>query len=256
MTGPARARPDLPGQLAAITGARGAWLTGAVGGLRRLSFVAGAFLVGSLAAGVADAFSDIDLIVVVDDTTPAAVFADPVAGLGLGGRLLYVRPKPRNSPAGGAYRAVCLDLGGLPLLTDLYLWPAATGAVPAGAQVLLERTLLARSDLAFMALLEHHRTTDTTGADPAAAETTLMLIQLAAKYHARADTSRLAAIADQLGLPPDADALLLRQTLHQRGTAAIEPELQDAVAAVGELLTLADEHRQTLADDRAGGEAG
>jgi hypothetical protein len=83
-----------------------------------------------------------------------------------------------------------------------------------------------------------------------------MLIQLAAKYHARADTSRLAAIARQLGLPPDTDALLLRQTLHQRGATAIKPELQDAVTAVGELLTLADEHRHTLADHRAGGEAG
>ena len=256
MTGPARARPDLPGQLAALVGARGAWLTDAVGRLRRLSFVAGALLVGSLAARVADAFSDIDLIVTVDDTTPAPLFTDPVDGLGLPGPVLYVRPKPRNSPAGGAYQAVCLELGGLPVLADLYLWPAATAAVPVGAQVLLERTALARSDLTFMPLLDRHRTTDTTGADPEAAETTLMLIQLAAKYHARADTTRLAAIADQLGLPPDTDALLLRQTLHQRIAPVGNRQLQKAITAIDELLTLADEHRRTPADGPTGGEAG
>ena len=256
MTGLNRDRPSGPDRLNALTSARGAWLTGTIGRLQRLPFVAGAYLVGSLAARVADAFSDIDLIVAVDDTTPTPLFTDPVDGLGLPGPVLYVRPKPRNSPAGGAYQAGCLELGGLPVLADLYLWPAAIAAIPAGAQVLFERTALARSDLTFMPLLDRHRTTDTTGADPEAAETTLMLIQLAAKYHARADTTRLAAFADQLGLPSDTDALLLRQTLHQRIAPGGNRQLQEAITAIDELLALADEHRRTPADGSTGGGAG
>lgn len=256
MTGSIRGYLGGPDRLTALTRSRDAWLTGAIGELRRLPFVTGAFLVGSLAAGLADPSSDIDLIVVVDDSTPVPIFTDPAAGLGLGGTVLYVRPKARNSPAGGAYRALCLELGGLPMLADVYLWPAATAAVPTGAKVLLEKTALARNDLAFMPLLDRYRTADTTGADPQATASIMMLISLAAKYHARADTSRLAAIASQLGLPPSPDALLLRQTLHQRIDPGGNPQLENTITAIGELLTLADEHRRALGGVRTEGETG
>lgn len=240
--------------LAAVADVRSSWLAAATSVLAANPLVASVWLVGSLGRNEGDGFSDVDLIVAVDQPVPDSFQTSPFAGLGLPGTVLFERPKPRNAPADGAYRALCLDLGGLPVLTDLYLWPAATAAVPAGAQVLLERTVLTRSDLAFMPLLDRHRTPDPTGADPTAAETTLMLIQLAAKYHARADTARLAGIAGQLGLPPDPDVLLLRQTLHQRGAPGRDQPLQDAFAAVGELLTLADEHGRPLTGDRADGE--
>jgi len=81
--------------------ARQRWLEQTTGMLSGLPYVAGVWLVGSLGRGDGDAFSDVDLVVAVDATVPAEVVADPAAGLRLPGHQLYVRPKPRNAPAGG-----------------------------------------------------------------------------------------------------------------------------------------------------------
>jgi hypothetical protein len=227
--------------LGALVAGRSAWLAATATRLHHLPFVTGAWLVGSLGRSTADAYSDIDLVVAVDPaTSPPALLADPVAGLDLPGRLLFTRPKPRNAPTGGTFASVCVELAGLPVLVDLYLWPSTTAAVPAGAQVLDSRAGTARSDLDFMALLDRHRTTDTTGADPHAPATTLMLVQLAAKYLARADRTRLSRIAGQLRLADPVDAPALHQVLDERVDLDAQPGLRPAVDAARRLLALAE----------------
>jgi len=111
-------------RLEALTEARRHWINKASEAVQRHEFVDAVWLVGSLGSGTADAYSDVDLVVAVDETRPAEVFADPVACFGLPGRVLYTRPKPRNAPAGGGYLAVCVQLAGLPVLIDLYVWPS------------------------------------------------------------------------------------------------------------------------------------
>jgi hypothetical protein len=175
--------------MAAVAREREMWLAAVTELLTRHTFVAGGVAAGSLGQGPGDGYSDVDLVVEVDATTPSAVLADPVAVLPVPGTVLYTRPKPRNAPAGGAYLAICVELAGLPVLVDLYLWPAATAAVPAGGRVLYARTELPRSGLGFMARLDRHRSADTTGADPGH-PAVLLLVQLAAKYHARGDDRR------------------------------------------------------------------
>ena len=73
---------------------------------------------GSVAHGVADAFSDVDLIVAVAEPVPVPVpddlIEDPFAGLELPGAVLYRRPKPRE-------RARC---GWLPCSVSRLGWPA------------------------------------------------------------------------------------------------------------------------------------
>ena len=244
MTGRTRAgmpeHPVAADPLGAVVQARSEWLATAVTRLHHLPYVAGAWLVGSLGRLTADAYSDIDLVVAVDPAaTPAAVFVDPVAGVELPGVVLFTRPKPRNSPAGGAYLAVCVELAGLPVLVDLYLWPVATAAVPDGAEILDARAGTARSDLDFMALLDQHRTTDTTGADPHAPATTLLLVQLAAKYLARRDRVRLAGIARRLGLGGAVDTSALHTAVRERIDLGRYPALRPAVTAAQRLLTLA-----------------
>jgi hypothetical protein len=207
--------------------------------LRDVPYGAGLWLVGSLGRGDGDAFSDVDLVVAVDATVLAEVIADPAAGLGLPGRQLYVRPKPRNAPAGGGYVAVGMELAGLPLLVDVFVWPAASAAVPAGARVLFERRRMPRSELDFIPLLDAHRTRDQRGSDPLAAGTVLMLVQLAAKYLARGNPSRLSGICAQLGIPADTcDMATLRAVIADR--IPTSPATQPAVDAVHRLLEHAD----------------
>ncbi|WP_433294411.1 GDSL-type esterase/lipase family protein [Actinoplanes sp. CA-030573] len=234
--------------------ARQQWLEQMIARLRGLPYVAGVWLVGSLGRGDGDAFSDVDLVVAVDATVlPGEVIADPAAGLGLPGRQLYVRPKPRNAPAGGGYVAVGMEVAGLPLLVDVFVWPAASAAVPAGARALFERRRMPRSELDFIPLLDAHRTPDQQGSDPLAAGTVLMLVQLAAKYLARGNASRLAGICAQLGIPGDTcDVATLRKVLAER--IPLSPVTQPAVDAVHRLLEHADlvRHR-ALADESDGG---
>jgi hypothetical protein len=156
------------------------------------------------------------------------------------GTVLYTRPKPRNAPAGGAYLAICVELAGLPVLVDLYLWPAITAAVPAGGRVLHARTELPRSELGFLALLDRHRSTDTTGADPGHPASVLLLVQLAAKYRVRGDDDRRHGIHQQLHIPPDPGPAALRDVLGQRIDLARWPAFRDAVAAAHRLLDLID----------------
>jgi hypothetical protein len=241
-----------PGLLGQFITARTDWLNTVIGGLTRQPFVVGAWLVGSMWRGEADAFSDVDLVVAVDDTAPHEVITDPVAELGLPGVLLYRRPKPRNAPAAGGYLAIGVELAGLPLLVDVFVWPAATAAVPAGARVLVERGGLPRSNLSFVPLLDAHRTSDTCGSDPQDPGTVLMLVQLAAKYLVRGNAPKLDGICQQLVIRTDGcDTALLRQVLDQRIDTAAQPQTGDAVRAVHRLLDVVD---QSIAGAMADGQ--
>ncbi len=98
---PAAAR-DL---LTAYASGRDEWLTRTVPTLEAQSV----WLVGSLATGTGDDWSDLDLIVV--EGAPA-----------LDGSLLTI-DVPANGPAGGGYLGAMYDVAGLPLWVDWYLWP-------------------------------------------------------------------------------------------------------------------------------------
>jgi protein-L-isoaspartate(D-aspartate) O-methyltransferase len=230
-------RPDPAWVLTAVVAARDAWVAEATAVLHADPRVAGAVLVGSLARGDCDAFSDVDLIVAVDSPIPQMLLIDPFAALGLPGVALYRRPKPRNAPAGGGYLAVAVELAGLPVLIDVYLWPATTAAVPAGGRVLTERTRLPRTGLGLLDLLATCPPEDASGSDPDDPATLLLLVQLAAKYHARGDRLRRAAICHQLHISDITDASELRRLLDTR-LAAMRPPPGRALAAVRRLLDL------------------
>jgi hypothetical protein len=237
-------RPSAANILAAVEQARGRWLTEATSRLQAHAVVAGVWLVGSLGRGDGDGYSDIDLIVAVDPPIPAVLLADPVGGLHLPGPVLYTRPKPRNAPAGGTYLAVCIEMAGPPVLVDLYVWPTATAAVPAGGAVLYQRGEGRRSPLELLALLAEHPADDPAGADPDDPASQLFLIQLVAKYHARGDQPRRAAIYRQLKMRDQDTTVVLRQLLENQ---APHPGLGRAVAAVRRLLDLADARASTRA---------
>jgi hypothetical protein len=236
-------RTAAAGALARLAAARTVWLNEAIDVIATHRFVDAAWVEGSLGRGDADALSDIDLVVAVGGAVPPAVFADPVSGLGLPGRLLYTRDKPKNAPAGGAFRSVCLTLAALPVLVDLYLWPAVTATMSATARLLYQRgdDRPPRSDLDFLLLLSQYPNGDTRGSDPGQPETALMLVQLAAKHLARGDHERHAAVLRQLQVrPAGTDTAILRGILADRVDANAHPHLRAAVAAAHRLIDVAE----------------
>lgn len=233
----------LDGQLRLVVAARDGWLSAVTDVLAAHHWVAAVWLVGSLGRGQGDAFSDIDLVVAVDDDMPPDLFTDLVAGLGLPGVVLYRRPKPRNSPRDGGYLAVGIEMAQLPVLVDVFVWPATTAVVSRGARVVYERDRLPRSEFGFVELLDAVRCTDTRGSDPQAPATVLMLTQLAAKYLARGDHERLAGIGKQLGLPATSQkAGALRAVIDERIDLTADPHVTAAVAAVHRLLDVAERY--------------
>jgi hypothetical protein len=224
-----------------LANGRDAWLAGTVAALQEHVQVRAAWLVGSLGAGRGDAFSDIDLIGVPDEQFLSDATADPVRALRLPGRVLFQWNKPRDAPAGGAYRGVCVDVAGLPLWVDCYVWPASTAAVPIGGAVLVQRPdwPVPGSLLEFTPLLDRHRTVDSTGAGPADPRSTVFAVLLAAKYLARGDPARADAILGQPGpsgpgMGPTSETLM---TMLDR--LSVGPGLRPAIAAVRGLVDLA-----------------
>jgi hypothetical protein len=242
---------NVASRLHGLADDRAAWLKSATNMLTEHPWISGAWVVGSLGRDDGDAFSDVDLVVAVAESAPGIVFQDPVAGLGLPGEVLFVRPKPSNAPTGGAYLAVGIDLHGLPLLVDVFIWPDATAQVSRDSTVLFTRRPLRHSQLDFIPLLDLFPADDRRGSDPNAAGTVLMWVMLAAKYWTRGNQAKLAGICGQLGIPAEhCDARLLEQVLDQRIPAG--PATGRAVAAVRHLVTLADHHHAAA---RPGGAA-
>jgi hypothetical protein len=236
-------RAAVTGALTRLADARTVWLDEALEVIASHRFVDAVWLEGSLGRGDGDAFSDIDLVVAVGSSVPPAVFAEPVSGLGLPGRLLYSRGKPKNAPAGGAFRTVCFELAALPILVDLYLWPTVTATMSATARLLYRHddARPPRSSLEFLPLISRYPNGDTQGSDPHQPETALMLVQLAAKYLARGDDERHTTVLRQLtGRPAGAGTAVLRELLADRVGATAHPHLRAALAAAHRLIDVAE----------------
>jgi hypothetical protein len=185
-------------------------------------------------------WSDVDVVVAAEPEAVPAIADDTVVALGMPGTVLFRLAVPRNAPAGGAYLGVCLELAGLPLWTDWYVWPTTTAAVPADAVVVVARAgvPLPRSAQRFMPLLDRKRTTATGKADRADPRFRLLAVMLAAKYLARRDADRLAHMLRLLALDP-VDAAHAPVLLHSVLTPVGGAELRPAVTAATALLELA-----------------
>jgi hypothetical protein len=91
--------PPAP-RLASI---RSRWLAAATASLRADPAVLGAALIGSLGAGRADDWSDIDLLIVVDDAS-VDEHAAPGRLAGVPGTLAFASDARHNAPRGARYR--------------------------------------------------------------------------------------------------------------------------------------------------------
>ncbi|GAA0587082.1 nucleotidyltransferase domain-containing protein [Kribbella sandramycini] len=142
------------------------------------------WLVGSLADGTADRWSDIDLLL--------------VAGEPLIGDAVLTLDVPSNGPAGGGYLGAMYVVDDLPLWVDWYLWPAAA-PIPGEARLLAGIGTPGALDLS--ATLDHVG----RGAPGRPADLTtfaLAMLPLAAKNLARGNLSAAGTLAALLGATP------------------------------------------------------
>jgi predicted nucleotidyltransferase len=106
--------------------ARERWLAHALGVLTATEGVAAVELVGSLGRGDGDDWSDVDLLVFVDDDVRSSL--DAV--LPRLGDVALVLDAPHNTRADGHSFGAVFLVDGLPLATDWYVWPRALHGRP------------------------------------------------------------------------------------------------------------------------------
>ncbi|MEV4223266.1 nucleotidyltransferase domain-containing protein [Nonomuraea sp. NPDC049725] len=135
-----------------LAGIRSRWLAAATAGLRDDPAVAGAALVGSLGAGRADDWSDVDLLVVVDDpllddyALPGRLPTGP-------GTMTAAFDARQNGPRGTRAFSAYQIIDGLPLCVDWHIHPSSRAGWPADSTVVLDRRGFDRLPAAFADLL-------------------------------------------------------------------------------------------------------
>jgi predicted nucleotidyltransferase len=131
---------------------RSRWLSAATAALQGDPGVAGAALVGSFGAGRADDWSDIDLLVFVDDAqlddyaAPGRLRSGP-------GTLGAAFDARHNGPRGTRALGLHYVIDGLPLWVDWHIHPISRAGWPADSAVILDRQGFDRLPATFSELL-------------------------------------------------------------------------------------------------------
>jgi hypothetical protein len=118
-----------------------------LGLLRADAAVAGAALVGSLGAGTADEWSDIDLLIVMEDHEVAR-FADRSRKTPWSEAQVLVDGR-HNSPAGATSAGAIHVRSGLPFRADLHVYPLSLARWPADSRVVYEARPVETSVMSF-----------------------------------------------------------------------------------------------------------
>ena len=118
-----------------------------LGLLRADPVIDGVTLIGSLGRGEADNWSDIDLLILMDDQTLAQFADEPAARPWAQADLLS--DGRHNSPAGATSVGTTRIRSGLPFSVDLHVHPAARTRWPADSRIVFERRPIAISALSF-----------------------------------------------------------------------------------------------------------
>jgi hypothetical protein len=236
-------------RLAEHAAARDAWLAATSRQLHGDERVAAVWLVGSLGQDGGDAWSDVDLALIVRDQDLHRLAERRRSEFGRFGEVLVAIDAP-NAPAGGAYLGVAYAIGELPLWVDWYLWPLSTARRPSDARVLIERAELPPpATKPHEALIQHSRATDPHAvqdrfADPV--DFAVAMVPIAAKYIARRqpqEASELLGLLDRdapnaLGVCEQLSAL--RRILQWVERERPSPAVQAAAAVLDLTEQLAD----------------
>ncbi|MFI5691807.1 nucleotidyltransferase domain-containing protein [Kribbella sp. NPDC051586] len=159
------------------------WLSAVIAALQGDAKVAGVALVGSLGAGRADDWSDVDLLVVVEDLDDYAVPGRLPQGPG---RLAFEIDARHNGPRGTRAISAQYVVEDLPLWVDWHLHPVSLANWPSDSSVIFDRRGIAPTPATLSEYLnrgEHEPATPKTDDEHDAMR--LALIPIAAKQVAR-----------------------------------------------------------------------
>lgn len=202
--------------------------------------VEGAALIGSLARGTADNWSDVDLLVLMGDRAIARFAAEP--GASSWARADLLSDGRHNSPAGASSVGATHIRSGLPLQVDLHVHPAGRTCWPSDGRVVFERRPIEPGTVSFDQLnASGPRQIATAKTEDEIRRIHLSYVPIAGKYIGRR-SSRAGQMIRFLGQAPDfSDDDPSAQLLALRGIAAglADPSwtwLSDAVTAYLELV--------------------
>lgn len=204
------------------------WLNATLTALQQDEAVVGGALVGSLGAGRADEWSDVDLLVVVQDSD----LEDRASILPKAAGPAFVIDARHNGPVGTRASSAQYVVDGLPLWVDWHIHPMSRANWPSDSAVLFERHAISRTPAGFTAYLnqgEHEAATPKSSAAEQALR--LALVPIAAKQIARRSPEAAQTIAF-LGGPQVADDDWLGQLAALR-------DLLDELETVGRPESLA-----------------
>jgi len=225
--------PPAP-RLASI---RARWLSAATAALQDDQLVAGAALVGSLGTGRADDWSDIDLLIVVEDAhlndyaTPGRLPNGP-------GRLAFAIDARHNGPRGTRAVSAQYVVDGLPLWIDWHIHPVSLASWPSDSTIIFDQRDISRISATFSEYLnrgQHESATPKSPNDQQAMR--LALVPIAGKQLARRSPETARTI-EFLGGPhaPDGDwkyhLAALRQLLDRFATLGLPDSLSAGHAYV------------------------
>ncbi|WP_214327527.1 nucleotidyltransferase domain-containing protein [Nonomuraea sediminis] len=221
---------------------RSRWLSAVTGNLHDDPVVAGAGLVGSLGTGQADDWSDIDLLVVVDDAcihdyaAPGRLPCGP-------GELAVAFDARHNGPRGTRAVSGQYLIDGLPLWVDWHIHPISQASWAADCAVIFDRRGFGRLSATFSEHLsagDHEQATPKGPTDHRALQ--LALVPIAGKRIARRSPDA-AQMIEFIGGPhaPDASWKDQLATLRQLLGGFTALGLPDSVAAGRAYLDLVEE---------------
>jgi hypothetical protein len=218
---------------------RSGWLSAAVANLRADPAVAGVGLIGSLGAGRADDWSDIDMVIVVDDPLVDRYAAPDLFPADLG-KLAFASDSRHNAPRGARACGAQYIIDGLPLWVDRYAYPLSWAAWPADSAVMFDRHGIDRLALTyaqFQESVEHEQAVPKTHDEVRTWQ--LALIPIAGKDIARR-SPRIAQMIKLVGGPDVADATWEQYlaALRERVDGHDLPAAPDSIAATHAYLDI------------------
>lgn len=125
---------------------RDAWLRDLAQSLAKDERFMAAWLVGSFGNGSADELSDIDIVVVIDDSHADAVLEHAVQEIARFGETVWLQELPGNAPGGGAYASAGFKSMPLPIAVDWYWQPLGQALYPSDAHLLFDKAGVRPSD--------------------------------------------------------------------------------------------------------------
>lgn len=215
--------------------ARESWLVRALESLHSHPNVGAAFLWGSLARGTSDDWSDVDLIVFVDDVSIAEFMSELRRRDSSFGTAVLASEMPQNGVEGGGYMSATYVQDGLPLHVDWYLCPPEDATRFSDAALVVGSAAMPTAPASFSALLQARRSTQTIPCP--ADDFVLWMIPIVAKCVVR-QSPELDRPLTLVGLPAGLSGTHaideLRRLLSQYSSSD-----QEATTAIGRLLDLA-----------------